>query len=248
MNLSNNTDSKPQCENHGGVRACYIAHTGLARENNEDSFLLLPQHGLWAVADGMGGHQCGEVASAIAVAALRQAIGDGADLAAAIQESHIAIQSEAKKDPFLHGMGSTVVAAKIAADHYQVAWVGDSRAYLWRSRLQCLTKDHSLVQMMIDQGLIDTREALTHPYKNVITQALGEIGRESVIVDTVENSILKDDIMLLCSDGLSSEVADTDIESILASEATLKQKTQLLVSAALTNGGSDNVTVILLAF
>lgn len=248
MNLSDTADFKLQCENHNGIRACYVAHAGLVRENNEDSFLLLPQHGLWAVADGMGGHQCGEVASAIAIAALRQAISDGADLATAIQESHIAIQTEARKDPFLHGMGSTLVATKITGKRYQVAWVGDSRAYLWRSGLHCLTKDHSLVQMMIDQGLIDAQEALTHPYKNVITQALGEIGREAVIVDTVENSILKNDIILLCSDGLSNEVADTDIESILASDADLEQKTQQLVAAALDNGGSDNVTVILLAF
>jgi protein phosphatase len=240
---SNNADNG----NHSGIRVSYFSHPGLARGNNEDSFLLLPQYGLWAVADGMGGHNCGEVASAIAIATLRQDIGKGASLVAAIQNSHKAIQTEAAKDPLLNGMGSTVVAVKIAAGRFQAAWVGDSRAYLWRSKLQRLTKDHSVVQMMLDQGLIDEREALAHPYKSVITQALGVADSDSVMVDTVENSIEKGDILLLCSDGLNSEVPDAQIEAILASDADLEQKTQQLVAAALANGGNDNITVILLA-
>jgi protein phosphatase len=145
------------------------------------------------------------------------------------------------------GMGATVVAVKIAAGLCQVAWVGDSRAYLWHSKLLRLTKDHSVIQLMLDQGLIDEQEAQTHPYKSFITQALGGMDSDSVNIDTVENSIVKGDIVLLCSDGLSSEVSDAEIESILASDADLEQKTRLLVAAALANGGKDNVTVILLA-
>lgn len=247
MTLSDNTDNQPQCSDNTGMRACYVSHPGLARENNEDSFLLLPQDGLWAVADGMGGHHCGEVASAIAIAALRQEIGNGADLAAAIQNSHIAVQAEAKKDPSFHGMGSTMVAAKIAAGSCRIAWVGDSRAYLWRSGLQCLTKDHSLVQMMLDQGLINAEEAPGHPYKNVITQALGGLDQDSVIVDTLESNIEKDDILLLCSDGLNNEVPDAQIATILAADTGLEQKTRQLLDAALAHGGKDNVTLILLA-
>jgi protein phosphatase len=229
------------------VRASCFSHPGLARENNEDSYLLLPQHGLWAVSDGMGGHNSGEVASAIAVTILRQAIGNGADLVEAIQQSHLAIQAEAKKHLLTNGMGATIVAVKIDAGRYRVAWVGDSRAYLWRSKLVPLTKDHSVIQMMLDQGLIDAREALTHPYKSVITQALGGMDNAAVNIDTAENNTAKDDILLLCSDGLSSEVSDAQIEAILATETSLDEKTRLLVDAALANGGKDNVTVILLA-
>jgi protein phosphatase len=230
------------------IRVSCFSHPGLARENNEDSYLLLPQHGVWAVSDGMGGHDCGEVASAIAVTALRQAIGNGAGLVEAIQQSHLAIQAEAKKHALVNGMGATIVAVKIAAGRYQVAWVGDSRAYLWRSKLLRLTKDHSVIQMMLDQGLIDAQEALTHPYKSVITQALGG-GTDcaAVNIDTAENSVVKNDIILLCSDGLSSEVSDAQIEAILASDMKLEEKTRQLVDAALANGGKDNVTVILLA-
>lgn len=247
MKSSANPPSNTQGRNDSGIRASYCSHPGLVRENNEDSFLLLPQYGFWAVADGMGGHNCGEVASAIAIATLRQEIGNGADLVAAIQNCHRAIQTEAKKDILLHGMGATVVAVKIAAGRLQIAWVGDSRAYLWRSKLQLLTKDHSVVQIMLDQGLIDAQEALTHPYKSVITQALGGIDSDSVSVDTVENSIEQGDILLLCSDGLNSEVPDAQIETILAGDADLEQKTRHLVAAALANGGNDNVTIIVLA-
>ncbi|MGR8935450.1 MAG: PP2C family protein-serine/threonine phosphatase [Gammaproteobacteria bacterium] len=242
-----NSDHPTQCAEHCGIRFCYVSHPGLTRENNEDSFLLLPQYGIWAVADGMGGHNCGEIASAIALATLRQNIGNSIGLAAALQNCHKAIQNAALADEWFNDMGATIVTVKIIDRRYEVAWVGDSRAYLWRNRLIPLTKDHSIVQMMLDQGLIDAQEALTHPYRSVITQALGGVDSDYVSVDTVENSLENGDLLLLCSDGLNNEVSDAQISTILSGDADPEQKTRQLLDAALANGGKDNVTVILLA-
>lgn len=224
-----------------------LSHPGLVRDNNEDSYLSLPQLGLWAVSDGMGGHDNGEVASAIALTSLRRAIAAGTGLAGAIQQSHQDIQAEARGHAHSGNMGATIVAAKMAAGCCQIAWVGDSRAYLWRSGLRRLTKDHSAVQMLLDQGLIDEWQALDHPYRSVITQALGGAENAALNVDSVETKFAKGDILLLCSDGLNSEVPDGKIDGILAKDTTLEEKAQELVDAALANGGKDNVTVILLA-
>lgn len=224
-----------------------LTHTGLVRVNNEDSFLNLPDYQLWAVADGMGGYEGGEIASAIAVNSLKTAIAAGENLVSAILRSHHAIEKAAVAGLGSEGMGSTLVVMQRIGETYQVAWVGDSRAYLYRSGLKCLTKDHSYVQLLLDQGVISEADVENHPYRNVITQALGGIGKQ-ISVDKIEGELRSGDIFLLCSDGLSGEVANETIEQILSAPTkTLSEKAQLLIQQALSAGGSDNITLILLA-
>lgn len=225
-----------------------LSHQGLVRSTNEDSFLLLPQFGTWAIADGMGGHNCGEIASSIAITTLHDSIATGQSLVLGIENAHRAIQEQAQNDENNKGMGTTIVAMQIIADGYQIAWVGDSRAYLWRSGLRQLTKDHTFVQTILDQGLIDQETAKLHPYKNVITQALGSFDIEALQVDVTKGTFQHNDTFLLCSDGLSSEISDSTIESILASEKKIDEKAELLMREALSNGGNDNVTLILLNY
>lgn len=227
--------------------SCFT-HPGKVRSNNEDSFLMLPEMGIWAVADGMGGHNCGEVASAVGLMTLHRELASGAKLIEAIQRAHLEVKEQAFKNVEAQGMGMALVAIQIEAGRYQIAWVGDSRAYLWRNNgLRQLTKDHSYVQMLIDQGLIDEESAKAHPYKNVITQAIGSSDQEVVQVDVVEEKREKKDIVLLCSDGLTGQVPDSTIETILAGDGSLDNKAEQLLTEALANAADDNVTLILLA-
>lgn len=223
-------------------------HTGCVREINEDSYLALPKHGLWVIADGMGGHQAGEVASDIAVREIARSIEQGMSLAEAIESAHRSIQNAA-----LHGngtvdMGSTVVAVKIDGLHYEIAWVGDSRAYLWNGRLRRLTIDHSYVQLLLNAGLISESEISGHPARNVISQALGAGGvdKVNIKVDSVSGELNENDALLLCSDGLTGEVDDECIATILSETTGNQARVDHLIKAALDAGGKDNVTVIVL--
>ena len=195
--------------------------TGLVRTNNEDALLVKPALKLWAVADGMGGHASGEVASAVANAAITQAIETGQTLAEAIQQAHKAVLHEARDNPQYLGMGSTIVAVHSSGNQYQVAWVGDSRAYLWTHshlgrQLEQLTTDHSYVQMLYQSGAITAKEMINHPERNVITQCLGSIELANVNVDFIDREWAKGDWLLLCSDGLTDEVSDQSIARILS--------------------------------
>lgn len=236
-------------QSHGSAHVISVealTHTGLVRANNEDSYLYLPEYQFWAVADGMGGYEGGEIASAIAINSLKTAIASGQDLISAIQYSHHAIEQAARDGLGSIEMGSTIVAIQVQNESYRIAWVGDSRAYLYRSVLKCLSKDHSYIQLMLDQGLVSDKDIENHPYKNMITQALGGIGK-SITVDMVEGRLQRGDIFLLCSDGLSGKVSAHHIESVLGRHAeTLSEKANCLVQQALDAGGDDNITLILL--
>ncbi|MGR9043978.1 MAG: PP2C family protein-serine/threonine phosphatase [Gammaproteobacteria bacterium] len=224
-----------------------LSHPGKVRANNEDSFLEFPELQVWAVADGMGGHHCGEVASAIGLTTLHRSLVAGDDLVDAIQKAHLDIKGQAEQEPEKTGMGTTLVALQVEADDYRVAWVGDSRAYLWRNGLTQLTRDHSYLQMLLDQGLIDRESAKTHPFNNIILQALGSSDKELVTVDVIDGKLEKDDIVLLCSDGLTGQVNDAEIAAILAGDCKPDQKADQLMAAALANEADDNITLIVLA-
>ena len=225
-------------------------HPGLKRENNEDCFLSLPDAGLWAVADGMGGHEAGEVASAI----VRDTLAKQAKtttpfvLTEAIQRAHQAILQSAEAGVGAYGMGSTLVALSSQKRHYQVAWVGDSRAYLWTpaadgGHLARLTVDHSYVQMLFSSGAISAEEVETHPDKNIITQCLGMQELTQVKVDLTNGQWQKNQWILLCSDGLTDELSDAAIAQILEDSPTIFSAVDQLLHEALTHGGSDNITV-----
>ena len=223
-------------------------HTGLVRELNEDSQLALPKFGLWVIADGMGGHEAGEVASGIAIREIARSIEQGMPLAEAIETAHRAIQTAALQGEGAANMGSTVVAAKLDGLRYEIAWVGDSRAYLWNGSLHQLTTDHSYVQLLLNAGLITESEIPGHPSRNIISQALGAGGADKVNikVDLVSGELSETDTLLLCTDGLSGEVTDDCIAAILAETTDAQTRVDCLITAALEAGGKDNVTVIVI--
>lgn len=226
------------------------SHPGLMRDNNEDCFLSRPEHGLWLVADGMGGHEAGEVASAIVRDTIERETQDNPNISLldVIQHAHTSILTSAVKGIGAPGMGSTVVALKSNSEKYQVAWVGDSRAYLWTptrdgGRLEQLSIDHSYVQMLVETGVIRAEDAEFHPEKNIITQCLGMQELAQVRVDVVEQQWQKDQWILLCSDGLTDEVSDKTIAQILCESHDCLAAVDQLLHAALTSGGRDNITL-----
>jgi serine/threonine protein phosphatase PrpC len=223
-------------------------HVGLLRENNEDAILSNPKLGLWLVADGMGGHAAGEVASDIAKTVIEQQVSAGKTLAHAINIAHQSVLQAAQNGEGKYGMGSTVVALKSTGIDVEIAWVGDSRAYLWsENTLQALTTDHSYVQMLYQSGLISSAEMAGHPEKNVITQCLGSTELDSLEVETISRRWHPSDWVLLCSDGLTDGVSDQEICDLLHVNTTPGQAVKALVQAALSKGGKDNISVIIVA-
>ena len=231
---------------------CALTHAGNHRELNEDSYLNLPDYHFWAIADGMGGHAAGDVASATAIETLRIAVARGLSVEQAIQQAHSTVLNAAQIDQAKTGMGSTVVAISSTATDYQISWVGDSRAYLWRfgeqgGQLEQLTTDHSYVQMLVDQGALEPSETQHHPNKNVITQCLGSTELDQVEVGSVQGNWSDEpQWVLLCSDGLNDELSDQQIASILFRSKSIKEAASLLLDGALNAGGRDNVTVQLI--
>ncbi|MEM1089616.1 MAG: Stp1/IreP family PP2C-type Ser/Thr phosphatase [Pseudomonadota bacterium] len=220
-------------------------HVGLRREHNEDTYCAKPDLGLWLVADGMGGHDLGEVASAIARDTVVQEFSAGRTLSESVQAAaqHIVDQSRARQSAM--PMGTTLVATRIQDHQFEVAWVGDSRVYLWNGELKQLTSDHSYVQELVDQGAISAEQAKTHPHRNVVTQALGVTDPASLSVDTVSGELKSGEMLLLCSDGLTEEVDDEYIAHVLGQNLAPQESVDHLILAALDHGGSDNVTVLL---
>jgi PPM family protein phosphatase len=226
---------------------------GRARSGNEDSYFC--GRTVFAVADGLGGHQGGEVASAAAVEPLAALDGrEFAELAeaaealtAAIREGNAAILDRAAGDPGLWGMGTTVTAAALADDrHLQLAHVGDSRAYLLRDgSLDQLTTDHTVVAELVRRGRLTPAQAAIHPERSILTRAVGLDPR--IPVDTPDPLELRDgDQVLLCSDGLTEAVDDDQIAELLSSTPDGTAACQALIDAANAAGGPDNITVVLL--
>ena len=217
---------------------------GLVREHNEDSFLLRTP--LFAVCDGMGGHAAGEVASSIAVKVIGEKAPNTADdvlLGAAIEAANQAVIEAPQKGIGKPGMGSTASAIFIEGNQMAVAHVGDSRIYLLHhGTLVRVTHDHSYVEELVDSGQITADEARNHPSRSVVTRALGS--DPEMYADHFTLEVSDGDRIILCSDGLSSMILDDEIESIAVSNITPQNAADSLVSAALTAGGADNITVI----
>lgn len=236
--------------NMGGrqsVKYAVRTDVGKTREHNEDSYCVNTELGLFVVADGMGGHASGEVASDIAVNMIEQQIKQGNSLVEAIENAHLAILKGVRSGLGKRGMGTTVVAVQLRGDAYTLAWVGDSRAYLWDEGLSQISKDHSMVQMLIDTGQITKAEARTHPRKNIIYQNLGSAEVEAPQVSVKQGVLYKGQAIVLCSDGLSDEVEDERISEIVGQADSEEQAAENLVNAAIDNGGNDNVSVIIIA-
>ncbi|MEY2959373.1 MAG: hypothetical protein RLZZ01_1941, partial [Actinomycetota bacterium] len=236
------------------IRYGSCTHQGMLRMQNEDH--AHAGDGLFVVADGMGGHLAGEVASEMAVDTLRLRLPADRpngirDLVDAVAEANLAIYQDSIEDPNRSGMGTTITAVAVIADPHDgealgIANVGDSRTYLVRhQRLRQLTIDHSYVQELVAEGAITRDEARDHPRRNIVTRALGI---EPVIpVDAWSMPLIRGDRIVLCSDGLVDEVHDDDILSILLTHADDPQAAaEALVDAANEAGGRDNTTVVVL--
>ena len=236
-------ESVTQSLKHGGA-----THKGNIRDHNEDSFASDTDLGLWLVADGMGGHKNGEIASSIARDTVIQLVRQGKSLSDAIQEAHKAILKSGKKGIGSPGMGTTIVAIRVLGNSYEIAWIGDSRAYLFDGdKLRQMSKDHSYVQLLIDNGSITKEEAVNHQEKNLIYQCLGSLEHKTVDVSVVSGEFLQGQQILLCSDGLNDEVSDSEIESILADNVVEQVAVDRLIEAALSNEGKDNITVLIIS-
>lgn len=222
-----------------------LTNRGMVRERNEDSILTDPTGALWAVADGMGGYGNGDVASEIVIDCLAQ-IPDGVDpgpaLVARLKEANDLVLQR-QRCPGMARMGATAVAVLISGAVAHVAWVGDSRAYLLRGgRLRPLTRDHSVVQEMIDRGELTPADAERHPESHVITRAIG--GGVDLDVDQVSVPLAVGDRLLLCSDGLTRCVYEHTVEALLRDAASPEDACQKLLREALESGAPDNVSAI----
>lgn len=218
---------------------------GLVRDNNEDCYLSRPDLGLWLVADGMGGHDAGEIASALVKDHIEKAVTEGQFLEKAINQSHYAVQKAAANNIGSPNMGTTVVALQVKSITYKVAWVGDSRAYLWHDgQLSQISTDHSYVQQLYESGAISKEEMSNHSQRNVITQSLGVSTLEEIHVDVVEGLFEPRQKILLCSDGLTDLLSDEEISAVLEkSYLSEQEQVDKLINCALKKGGNDNVTV-----
>lgn len=244
---------------------------GMVRKNNEDNMLVLPEVGLFVVADGMGGHASGEIASKIAVETIKEEAAVIPKLGArrsfwkwlfgrkqtfnameflkkTVKLANSRIYREAQKTPENHGMGTTVAAAIKTEEALLTAHVGDSRIYRLRdSKLTQLTSDHSLAAELVRQGVLTPEEALYSTPKNILTRALGV--KEEVAEEIIYHSIEPGDMLLLGSDGLTNMVEDEDLARIISRKnKTIEEKVDDLVDTANKAGGDDNVTVVLVAF
>jgi serine/threonine protein phosphatase PrpC len=221
-----------------------ITDPGRRRRHNEDAFVLEPP--LFAVADGMGGAQAGEVASRIAASVLRRSEGPSGEEAVVslIQEANRRVYESATTDEARSGMGTTITAALVEGEMVRIGHVGDSRAYLVRDgRLEQLTEDHSLVAELVKSGRLSPEEADSHPQRSVITRVLGT--DPDVDVDTFSVEARTGDVFMLCSDGLTSMVDDRTILDIVErNRSSLDRTARALVDAANRGGGEDNITVV----
>jgi protein phosphatase len=234
------------------LRAAASSHVGMRRQANEDHYAVVPDLGLYLVADGMGGHRAGQVASQLASQGAIRAIEALCDasispaerLRHAVACANHEIFSSAQAKPELSGMGTTFVGMLFGGDRLALAHVGDSRAYLLRGgRLRGLTDDHSIVGELLRRHEISESAAREHPHRHVLTRALGVRSRTEP--DLAEMTPQPGDVFILCSDGLTTHVDDEEIAECLRSEADLDVAATRLVEAANLAGGLDNITVVL---
>ena len=227
---------------------------GIVRAGNEDNYLMIPDRGVFIVADGMGGHAAGEVASEMAVRIIASSLGElngeSDDVAAdrmrnAIQEANDAIFQRTLSEHDKRGMGTTTTAMAITGPNFLIGQVGDSRAYLLRGgAFTQLTKDHSYVQEQVDAGNLTPDQARVHPYSNVITRCVG--ANDQVVPDLYFGTFRPNDLILLASDGLTGMLEDHELLEIMQSGVEPKDMVDAMIAEANKRGGLDNITAIVL--
>ncbi len=231
-----------------------LSHQGLVRTSNQDTILTDEVQRLWAVADGMGGHQKGDLASGLACAALHHAIKQGSDLASAFEQAHARVRLAQRQEPGADNMGTTLVAVLETMHGFELAWVGDSRAYLLthaqphgagEPELQQLTTDHSVATRLYEQGEISADQIDVHPHRHVLTDCIGQ-PQGIPTIETRKLDWQPGDRLVLCSDGLTGEISEDAMLETLTAKMSLDLIGQSLVNQALSNGGADNIAVIVL--
>jgi serine/threonine-protein phosphatase Stp1 len=233
-------------------RSWAVTHVGTVRKHNEDAYVDRPDQGIWAVADGAGGHSAGDVASGMIAEAL-QAIPPGlsapellAEVRVALEKTHLALREEAARRGPNEIVASTVVVMLARGDYFACLWAGDSRAYLLRKgEFRQITRDHSLVQELLEAGAIGPEEAMNHPRGNVITRAVGA-ELDEFALDKISDRLLPGDRFLLCSDGLCKTLPESELASLLATIDDTPP--QAMVEAALAANVTDNVTAVAVEF
>lgn len=237
------------------LRSAASTHVGMCRQANEDRYAIVPELGLYLVADGMGGHKAGQVASQLASESTIRAIDalQGATVSLAerlrnaVSSANREIFTAASTKPEFAGMGTTFVGLLFAGERLALAHVGDSRAYLVRQgRLRRLTDDHSIVAELVRRQEISESDARQHPHRHVLTRALGV--RPRIEPDLAEMTPQEDDVFILCSDGLTTHIEDDEIAERVESEEDLEAAAAGLVDAANRAGGVDNTTVLLVRY
>jgi protein phosphatase len=250
------------------ITAEALSDVGRKRKGNEDAHAVNLKQKLYVVADGMGGHAAGEVASRIAVESIEEFVTltggneeitwpfgldetisyDGNRLKTAIRHANRRVLEATRESAELEGMATTVAAVLVEGDVANLAHVGDSRIYRWSDEeLTLLTSDHSWVNEQIQSGVISSEQARSHPLRNVVTRALG--GRADLLVDVQALKMTDGDVLLLCSDGLTTMISDEEITSTLRSSGGgIDKAAKALVDEANGHGGEDNITVVLLKF
>jgi serine/threonine-protein phosphatase Stp1 len=231
------------------IRTSSASDSGAFREKNEDRLLDRPDLELWAVADGAGGHEAGEVASEMivgALSALPPSLGAGVALGyirSAMDTVHTELQGEAIRRGAYRGVVSTVVTLLVRDGHFVCLWVGDSRAYLLRAgALQQVTRDHSVAQELVDMGLVESQAAMSHPQAAVITRAVG-IPDDALSLDKISGALLSGDRFLLCSDGVPKVLPDGVIAELLGADP-VEDIAAAMVGECLRAGARDNVTAV----
>lgn len=221
-----------------------ICHKGRVRAKNQDRILVLEDKGIFLLADGMGGHASGEIASQIAVEVTAKEVQDGSDLTSAILKANNEIKNAVERGEGAKDMGTTIVALLLTGNMYQLAWVGDSRAYKMNGGIEQITIDHSLVQELVNQGIISQEKAETHPKRNILTRALGIIDDSVDMVGCLTGKLEKNQTLLICSDGLHGLVSDKRIRKAVSKAKEPQAAVGKLVKLALKAGGTDNISVI----
>lgn len=234
------------------MRVLSFSEKGCIRKNNEDSFLVLPKRGLYAVADGMGGHRAGEVASSTALQELEKwaprfgELEDRAlenELAAAIVQANRVVYESSTSEPENAGMGTTLTVLLVRSEMVVIGHVGDSRAYLWRNgTLTSLTTDHSLVGELVRLGQISAEEAEKHPQRHVLMRAVG--AEPEIELDCRSISLQQDDVFLLCTDGFSNMISEQELAAEFLNVGSWEERLERLRQLTLERGAPDNFTAL----
>lgn len=234
------------------MKTLSIYETGCVRKNNEDCYLILPEAGLFAVADGMGGHNAGEIASKLAIEELKEKAAQLADIntkdvlrwmTETVEDANSKIFELSSRSSETMGMGTTLTALLIKDSKAVIGHIGDSRIYLWRDgNLSLLSEDHSMVNELVRLGQLSKDKARNHPHRNILSRALGV--EKDIAIDCFQLEVQKGDVFILCTDGFSNVIDDEELVAELLASENWEQSLKKLKKSVLDRGAPDNFTVV----